>query len=282
VLKIAFLLILAILIIATSLFVFVAVLLATPPKGTSKDILIKSGPRKGRVVACIGDSLTHGNLGVCWVDMLRKYFPKDVFLNEGVNGELACQVIQRIEPILECKPDIAILMIGSNDAMGSFDKESGERYMLRNKLSELPTLENYKKLLPDLIDYLSVVARVAICTLPPIGEQHDSEINKYVYKFNDFITKTAQEKNVSLLNVSDLMWEELDKRTYPVINNYNPKISLIARRMLGGCIQHYIFKKTWDKVGESKGQWLLFDQIHLGERGARVMYGTIKKFINQA
>jgi len=282
VLKIAFLLILAILIIATSLFVFVAVLLATPPKGTSKDILIKSGPRKGRVVACIGDSLTHGNLGVCWVDMLRKYFPKDVFLNEGVNGELACQVIQRIEPILECKPDIAILMIGSNDAMGSFDKESGERYMLRNKLSELPTLENYKKLLPDLIDYLSVVARVAICTLPPIGEQHDSEINKYVYKFNDFITKTAQEKNVSLLNVSDLMWEELDKRTYPVINNYNPKISLIARRMLGGCIQHYIFKKTWDKVGESKGQWLLFDQIHLGERGAKVMFESIKRFINRA
>jgi lysophospholipase L1-like esterase len=274
--------ILAILIIAISLFVFVAVLLATPPKGTAQEMLSHRLKKGGRIVACIGDSLTHGNLGVCWVSMLRKEFPEDAFLNEGINGELTSQVIQRIKPILECKPDIAILMIGSNDVMGSFDKASGQRYMLRNKLTELPTFENYKKMLPELIDHLSVVPRMAICTLPPIGEYHDSEINKYVSKFNDFITKMAQEKNVSLLNVSDLMWDELDKRAYPVSNNYNPEISLIARRMLGGCIQHYIFKKPWDKVGESKGQWLLFDQIHLGERGARVMYESIKRLINQA
>ena len=274
--------ILAILIIAISLFVFVAVLLATPPKGTAQEMLSHRPIKGGRIVACIGDSLTHGNLGVCWVDMLREEFPKDSFLNEGINGELTTQVIQRIKPILDCKPDTVILMIGSNDVMGSFDKASGERYMLRNKLTELPTFENYKKMLPDLIDHLSVVSRVAICTLPPIGECQDSEINIYVSKFNDFIIKMAEEKSISLLNISDLMWVEIGNRTYPVINNYNPKISLIARRMLGGCIQHYIFKKPWDNVGESKGQWLLFDQIHLGERGAKVMFESIKRFINRA
>ena len=124
-LKIAFLLILAILIIATSLFVFVAVLLATPPKGTAQEMLRQRERQGDRVVACIGDSLTHGNLGVCWVDMLQEEFPKDTFLNEGINGELTSQVIQRIKPILDCKPDTAILMIGSNDVMGSFDMASG-------------------------------------------------------------------------------------------------------------------------------------------------------------
>ena len=268
-----------ILLIAASLFIFVTVLLATPPKGTAKDMLSQNISGKGRVVACIGDSLTQGNLGVSWVDMLRKEFPQDVFLNEGINGELTCQVIKRIEPILQCKPEVVILMIGSNDVMGSFDKASGNRYMIRNNLSELPTFSNYKKLLPELIDYLSDVARVAICTLPPIGEYPDSEINIYIEKFNDFIKSMAKKKNLSVLNVTDAMWDELDKRNYPVINDYNPHISLIARRMLGGCIQHYIFKKPWDRVGRSKGQWLLFDQIHLGERGARVMYELTKKFI---
>ena len=232
------------------------------------------------MIACIGDSLTHGNIGDCWVESLRQEFPKDIFLNEGINGDVVWQVHQRIEPILKCKPDIAIIMIGSNDAMASFNKNSGERYKRNNNLPEVPTFENYQKLLSELIDHLSAIPKIVLCTLPPIGEHQNSSINQHINKFNDCIKLTAQEKNISLLPVSDSLWDELDKRLYPVRSDYDPNTLPIFRRIYGGVIHHYIFKKSWDKVAESKGQWLLFDQIHLGERAAKIIFNLTKNYIS--
>ena len=241
----------------------------------------KGRPKIGRLVACIGDSLTHGNLGVCWVNHLRHEFPNDKFLNEGINGDVVWQVHERLEPILKCHPDVIILMIGSNDAMGSFNKRSGEGYKKNNKLPEIPTFDAFKKLLPELIDRLSEIPKLAICTLPPIGEYPGSTINQHIDKFNDFIKKTAQEKHISVLAVSDSMWDELSNRTYPVKRNYNPKMMVIAKDIYGACIQHYIFKRAWDKIAESRRNWLLFDQIHLGERGARVIFNLAKEYISK-
>ena len=62
-----------------------------------------------KLIACIGDSLTHGNIGQSWVDYLREEFPNDIFLNEGINANTTWQVLQRLDPILKCKPDLIIL-----------------------------------------------------------------------------------------------------------------------------------------------------------------------------
>ena len=267
-------------IIIVVVFLYVSSIIATPPKGSAEEFLESDHPKEGRIIACIGDSLTHGNIGVCWVESLRQEFPKDIFLNEGINGDVVWQVHQRIEPILKCKPDIAIIMIGSNDAMASFNKNSGKRYKRNNNLPEVPTFENYQKLLLELIDHLSTIPKIALCTLPPIGEHQDSSVNQHINKFNDCIKLTAQEKNISFLPVSDSLWDELDKRLYPVRSDYDPNTLPIFRRIYGGVIHHYIFKKSWDKVAESKGQWLLFDQIHLGERAAKIIFNLTKNYIS--
>ena len=277
-----FIIFLATVILIAVAFFYVSSIIATPPNGRAIDLAEQERPKIVRVVACIGDSLTHGNIGVCWVESLRQEFPKDIFLNEGINGDVVWQVHQRIEPILKCKPDIAIIMIGSNDAMASFNKNSGERYKRNNNLPEVPTFENYQKLLSELIDHLSTIPKIALCTLPPIGEHQDSSINQHINKFNDCIKLTAQAKNISLLPVSDSLWDELDKRLYPLRSDYDPNTLPILRRIYGGVIHHYVFKKSWDKVAESKGQWLLFDQIHLGERAAKIIYKLTKNYISSS
>ena len=264
----------------TAAYLYISSIIATPPKGRAKDLLLSNDSEDRRVIACIGDSLTHGNIGDCWVETLRNEFPEDIFLNEGINGDVVWQVQQRLESILACKPDIVILMIGSNDVMASFNKKSGESYRRNNKLPEVPTFESYQKLLPKLIDSLSASSKIAICTLPPIGENKDSIVNNHVNKFNKFIELTAKNKNITLLPVSKLLREDLSIRTYPSRSDYDPSTLPIIRRIYGGAVQHYIFKKSWDEVAKSKGQWILFDQVHLGERGAKIVSNIVKKYIS--
>ena len=264
----------------TAAYLYISSIIAIPPTGRAKDLLLSNDSEDRRVIACIGDSLTHGNIGDCWVETLRNEFPEDIFLNEGINGDVVWQVQQRLEPILACKPDIVILMIGSNDVMASFNKKSGESYRRNNKLPEVPTFESYQKLLPKLIDSLSASSKIAICTLPPIGENKDSIVNNHVNKFNKFIELTAKNKNITLLPVSKLLREDLSIRTYPSRSDYDPSTLPIIKRIYGGAVQHYIFKKSWDEVAKSKGQWILFDQVHLGERGAKIVFNIVKKYIS--
>jgi len=268
------------LILITVAFFYVSSIAATPPKGRAGDLSKELSLKSGQVIACIGDSLTHGNIGECWVESLRNEYPGDTVLNEGINGDVVWQVNKRIELIINCNPDIIILMIGTNDAMASFNKKSGKRYKLKNKLPETPTFESYQKLLPKLLDKLHGTSKIAICTLPPIGEHKDSAINEHIKKFNDFIELTANNKNITLIPVSNLLWDDLSKRTYRVKSDYDPNSLPIIRRIYGGMIHHYIFKKSWDEIAKSKGQWLLFDQIHLGERAAKILFNAIKKYIS--
>jgi lysophospholipase L1-like esterase len=260
-------------------FFYVSKIISLPPQGRAIDYINSKSKKNQRIIACIGDSLTHGNIGQSWVDYLRQEFPNDVFLNEGINGNTAWQVIQRLDPILQCKPDLIILMIGTNDALGSFDINSGLRYKKNNELPEVPTFEKYKKHFNELIEKIGLQSKIAICTLPPIGENVNSEVNKHVNLFNDYIKLIANQKKLSLLPVSDALWSDIQSRTYPLKLEYNPKARLIMRRILGGIFHHYLFKKSWNDISRAKGQWILFDQIHLNERGAEIVYKLAKDFI---
>ena len=268
-------------ILLAAAYLYVSRIISTPPKGRAEDYLESKNFKNKKIIACIGDSLTHGNIGQSWVDILRKDFPEYIFLNEGVNGNTAWQVIQRLDPILACKPDIVVLMIGSNDAMGSFDINSGLRYKRNNNLPEVPTFEKYKEQLSEILKSLSGVPKIAVCTIPPLGENKDSPANKHVEKFNNLIKLTSRNHNIDLLPVSESLWLSLDSRTYPLNSDYNPKGIKIMHRIFGGIFHHYIFKKSWNQIAKSKGQWILFDQIHLNETGANIVHKIVKNYISR-
>ena len=82
--------------------------------------------------------------------------------------------------------------------------------------------------------------------------------------------------------VSKSLWQDIASRTYPLNSDYNPQGSQIMRRIFGGTFYHYIFKKSWNQISKSKGQWILFDQIHLNERGANVVFKIVKDYISKA
>ena len=275
-----------VLIIAAALFAaaffYVSRIISSLPKGRAEEHLLSQDSSNKNLIACIGDSLTHGNIGQSWVDYLRKEFPNYIFLNEGINANTTWQVLQRLEPIFECKPDLIILMIGTNDALGSFDIDSGLRYKKNNNLPEVPSFEKYKEQLVELIDKIGLSSKVALCTLPPIGENKDSLVNQHVKKFNDYIKLVADDKNLSLLPVSESLWFEIQSRKYQLKSDYNPKSFPLLRRIFGGIFHHYLLKQSWNDIAKTKGQWILFDQIHLNERGAEIVFKLAKKFISES
>ena len=55
----------------------------------------------------------------------------------------------------------------------------------------------------------------------------------------------------------------------------------MINRIFGGIFHHYIFKKSWNQVAKSKGQWILFDQIHLNETGANILHKIVKNYISR-
>ena len=80
--------------------------------------------------------------------------------------------------------------------------------------------------------------------------------------------------------VSDAIWSDIQSRTYPLKLEYISKaMPLLMKRILGGIFHHYLFKKSWNDISRAKGQWILFDQIHLNERGAEIVYKLAKDFI---
>ena len=269
-------------VILAAAFFYVSKIISTLPEGRAEDYLKNSHQPNKKIIACIGDSLTHGNIGQSWVDYLREEFPNDIFLNEGINANTTWQVLQRLDPILKCKPDLIILMIGTNDALGSFDIDSGLRYKKNNNLPEVPSFEKYKEQLLELIDKIGLSSKVVLCTLPPIGENKDSLVNQHVKKFNDYIKVVADNKNLSLLPVSDSLWFEIQSRKYQLKFDYNPKSFPLLRRIFGGIFHHYLLKQSWNDIAKAKGQWILFDQIHLNERGAEIVFKLAKKFISES
>lgn len=275
------LVILAVAITVATAFFYVSKIISTLPSGRAEDYLKSQNNNNQRVIACIGDSLTHGNVGQSWVDYLRKELPNDTFLNEGINGNTVWQVLQRLKPILDCKPDIVIIMIGTNDALGSFDKSSGLRYMRNNNLPEPPTFTKYNEHLDELIERLNEVPQIGICTIPPVGENKDSLINNHVKTFNDSIKSTANQKNLEVIQVSELLWSDISDRTYNLMKEYDSNAIPLLRRIFGGIFHHYLFKKSWNDIAKAKGQWILFDQIHLNERGAEIVFKLVKSFISK-
>ena len=80
------------------------------------DYINSKSEKNQRIIACIGDSLTHGNMGQSWVDYLRKEFPNDVFLMKVLMVIQLGKLFKDLIQYLDVKPDIVILMIGTNDA----------------------------------------------------------------------------------------------------------------------------------------------------------------------
>lgn len=76
-------------------------------------------------VVCVGDSLTAAQVSVDYIKMLAaaELGRSMKFTNAGVNGDLAFNVLQRLDSVIDLQPDAITVLIGTNDANASLSEK---------------------------------------------------------------------------------------------------------------------------------------------------------------
>jgi lysophospholipase L1-like esterase len=266
------------------LFVSVSGKAQQPPENSPAwFIQSRSTATKSKVVVCIGDSITHGRVSHNYVDQLSQRFPRDkfTFINAGINSELAWNVVQRLETVIACHPDIVTVLIGTNDANATLNEANARRAVKKMKLPREPSrpwyIENLKKICTVLKGRTS--AKIALLSLPPIGEAPESTGWHQSVRYSRVIQTIAAEQGVAYLPLNETMVRYLaEQRHLPKhtdATGYKPV-------MYKGIFSHFVLGKSFDDISEANGFLLVTDFLHLNSRGAAMAADLIGEFVRDA
>lgn len=240
----------------------------------------KRDPQK-KVLVCIGDSITHGTVSVNYVDMLStRLAPRGVaVVNAGINSELAYNVVQRLDAIVACRPDYITILIGTNDADASLSPRIAGRQIKEMKLPQSPTREWYRENLMKICTELSARthARIALLSLPPIGERLDQPGFAASESYSRVIQEVAAAQHLTYLPLHENMTALLRSR------NSNPRHAYHddGRLMYLAVARHYLLGQSYDEIARANGFLLLTDHLHLNSTGAGMAADLIESFVAQ-
>jgi lysophospholipase L1-like esterase len=133
------------------------------------------------VVACLGSSSTAGKgqaFDVIGELMRRQHHGRFDFRNFGVGGDLAYNALQRLPQVIACRPEKVVVWIGGNDVLALVSPKLRRFFRMSKHLPTEPSLEWFRGSIRAIAHRLKMetAACVALCSLPPIGEDPTSEV----------------------------------------------------------------------------------------------------------
>ena len=232
------------------------------------------------VVVCCGDSITHGHIGYDWVGNLRKNDDSKIYINAGINADLTWNLNQRIDDIIKHNPDYVTILIGTNDAIGSQPVKLIQDYYVQTKnLPQIPSIDWFEEQIEIFVKEVkaNTSAKIAITTLPWLGEQEDASIMNVIKSHNKIIKAIAVKYDLFILDLFSKFKEQIDS------NDSIPYTTSELRRLRGlrAVVLYYIFGWSWTKIGEKYRLKLLCDHIHLNEKGGFLMQTLVKEFLSK-
>ena len=233
-----------------------------------------------KTVVCVGNSITHGQVSYNYVNILSERLSVDgyQFINAGINGNLAYNVVNRLDKIIGCDPDYVTVLIGTNDANASLSEKNSARYMKDMALPEKPNAEFFRKNVKELISQLKkrTNAKIAILSLPPIGEDINHIAYQRTKEYSGIILDVAQENNVDYLPLHEKITE------YLLAEDHHPRLSYdngFRIIMIKGILSHFLLGTSFDKIATNNGFLIVTDFLHLNHRGAKMVADLIKNWI---
>jgi lysophospholipase L1-like esterase len=231
-------------------------------------------------VVCIGDSLTHGRTSSDYVALLQRRFrPKGYrFVNAGLNGELAYNVLQRLDAVIACRPAWITLLIGTNDAYAALSTSNAHETMEQMGLPERPTRDTFRRYLTDICLRLrtATAAPLALLSLPPLGEDPVHPAFQLTAAYSRLIQAVAHETGNAYLPVHERMCAYLDchggsaRRSFDA---YRGGTGLAVK------MRRFLLHQSFDTISQRNGFALLTDFFHLNTTGATIVADAVAEFI---
>ena len=234
---------------------------------------------RASTVVCVGDSNVCGQVSVGFVHLLSRRLSDNGFdfVNAGVNGDLAYNVLLRLEPVVARRPDFVVLLVGSNDVNATLSPGTRLGYRLWKRLPRDPAMEWYRGNVVGIVRRLKreTPARIAIASPPVMGEDLDSLPNERIRACCALLREIAVEEGVVYLPVHEREEEYLRQAGHASGRPHDAT----CRIMWTSLLRHYVLGRSFDTIAEENGFLLTTEGLHLNGRGAAIVADEVESFL---
>lgn len=234
---------------------------------------------KQAIIVCLGDSITQGISSFNYVDLLSKdaTLGNVTTVNQGVGGDLAYNVLRRIDKAIALKPSFISILIGTNDVIAGVNKTQALWIKISKQIQQKPTKESFKHNLEAIIEVLKqkTKARIALLSLPLIGNDTQNKYNKAIQMYTEIIKSIALQNKIDYLPLMEKQMQYLKKNSNKT-GNENLLLWLFMARAL---VEHVIFQRSFDTIAKKHGFLLTTDCVHQNSRGGQMIAQLIIEWI---
>jgi lysophospholipase L1-like esterase len=234
-----------------------------------------------KLVAVIGGDVVQGSISYNFVEdaAKRKGCIDYQFINDGVNGSTSYDVLQRMDHVIACNPDFAVILVGLNDASAKIAPDLARKKINMDEQSEKPSLLVYEKNLARIVNRLKTEtsAKIALLSLPVAGENLFSKANKEIDQYNEVIKKIAEMNNVSYLPFNEKLKAYLKGKGHTRGRSLKNGSKLYEKAI----IEHFVYGYSLDRIAHRNGYLLLTDGMHLNSTAGMMAAHQIELFLKK-
>jgi len=235
-----------------------------------------------RLVVCIGDSLVRGQVSVDFVEMLRERLGGDGFrfYNAGVNGDLAYNLLMRLDTVVAQQPDFVVVLAGSNDVNATLSPGIARAYRLLKRLPENPRPEWYQANMLQIVRVLKAKtsAKIAVTSPPVLGEDLASLANDRIRRYSALLLALAIQEGIAYLPVHE-RHEEYLRRIDHVAGRPHDANSIL---MWTSLFRHYVLGRDLETIATENGFVLTTEGVHLNGPGAAIVADVVEAFLRDS
>jgi len=221
-----------------------------------------------------GDSLTEGNPGISYFDILKEKLPQHTLVNTGKGGDTVISLHRRIKKMnLNETYDIAFLWIGTNDILVHVSK----KYPIIKACYMQPWVKNvndFSNRYQKLLKMISKNAKKIFVVSPAIiGEDVNNKWNKKLGELSLEIKKISSKfKNVDYIDMHGEFTSFLSTK--------KPS-KFILDGVFRDVIAAWFFNipERVEKKSRERGLYLTLDGAHFNQAGAKLVADRFLKCI---
>jgi len=239
------------------------------------------------IVACLGSSSTAGKgQAFNWImELQRRLGERRVtFRNFGVGGDLAYNALQRLSKVIASHPKKIVVFIGGNDVVTLVSTKARTLFRISKRLPRDPSPEWFGENLRTIALRLKAEtsASIALCSLPPIGEDpgsanpFQSELNRRIDEFSEIIRGIARQEGTDYIAIYETILAQITE---------SPQRRAFTRfsflPFYRDAVRTLVLRKSPDEVARINGWCFHTDGVHLNSRSGLIVADLVQKFVEK-